>query len=263
MDNRAKAITGADLVAALDWWREAGVDSDFHDAPADWLEAVAKEETPRARAGGNAKPSQNDRAAERGPRLRGDAAPAASPTPAIDLTALPQDISAFPGWWLAEPTLDEGRTAGRVPPRGIAAAELMAIVPEPEREDGEKLLSGPQGRLLDAMLAAMGVAPESVYVASALPRHLPMADWADIAAKGFGQVLVRHVALARPRRLVAFGQNVLPLLGHDPANSPAVSRTFNHEGLTIPLLAGRSLAALLERPRWKAGLWQGWLDWTA
>jgi DNA polymerase len=263
MDNLAKATTGADLVAALDWWREAGVDCDFHDAPADWLEA-AKQPEPRGRTGATLAPAPGAGPVERGSRQRADAPIAAAPTaPAIDLSALPQDISAFADWWLAEPTLDQGRTAGRVPPRGIANAELMIIVPEPEREDSERLLSGQQGRLLDAMLAAMGIALENTYVASALPRHLPMADWAEIAAQGFGEVLARHVALASPRRLIAFGQNVLPLLGNDPANSPAVSRTFNHEGLTIPLLTGRSLAALLERPRWKAGLWQGWLDWTA
>jgi DNA polymerase len=89
-----------------------------------------------------------------------------------------------------------------------------------------------------------------------------MADWDAIAAKGLGALLMHHVKLVAPQRLVALGGNILPLLGHDPAHSPAALRQFNQQGLTIPLLAGKSLAALLERPRWKAGLWQGWLDWT-
>jgi DNA polymerase len=31
--------------------------------------------------------------------------------------------------------------------------------------------------------------------------------------------------------------------------------------MTIPMLAARDLAALLERPRWKADLWRAWLEW--
>ena len=139
----------------------------------------------------------------------------------------------------------------------------MIIVPEPEPEDGEILLSGPLGRLLDAMLDAMGIAPDAVYVASALPRHMPMPDWPDLARQGIGQILRHHVNLVRPRRLIVFGGSILPLLGHDPAHSSAVLTHFNHENVSIPLLVARDLTARRERPRWKAGLWQGWLDWTA
>ncbi len=270
----AKPDMAAEIAAALDWWRDAGVDCEFADAPANWLaeaeeQSAASAHAPRPRDGGDAGRQPRSApgaygAAERSPVPRREAADDVPlNTPAIDRAALPPDLAAFTAWWLSEPALDQGRASGRVPPRGRESAELMIIVPEPEREDGERLLSGPQGRLLDGFLAAAGVAPESVYAASILPRHTPMADWADVAARGFGAVLVHHVLLVRPRRIIAFGQNALPLLGHDPANSPAVLRTFNHEGATIPLLAGRSLAALLERPRWKAGLWQGWLDWTA
>jgi uracil-DNA glycosylase len=142
----------------------------------------------------------------------------------------------------------------------------MVIVPDPEREDAAgdtaRLLSGPQGRLIDAMLAAMGFAPEASYVASILPRHMPMADWSALADKGFGALLCHHIRLVAPRRIIALGSNILPLLGHDTAHSPAVLREFNQDGVTIPLLAGKSLSALLERPQWKSGLWQGWLDWT-
>ncbi|HKR24644.1 MAG TPA: uracil-DNA glycosylase family protein [Allosphingosinicella sp.] len=163
---------------------------------------------------------------------------------------------------MSDPLLDDGRTGGRVPPRGSQGAEFMIVVPDPERDDDASLLAGPQGRLLDAMLAAMGIAAERVYLASVLPRHMPMADWPALTEKGFGALLRHHVKLAAPRRLIALGSNILPLLGNDPAHNPAVLRSFNHEGVTLPLLAGKSLAALLERPRWKTGLWQAWLDWV-
>ena len=246
MDNRPHPGLSADIAAALDWWRDAGVDMDFSDAPADWLappESV-EDEPPLAIPVRAAMPEE----------------PAA---PTIAQADLPVTLAAFSEWWLNEPTLDGGRSGGRVAPRGPAGAELMVIVPEPEPDDSDMLLSGPLGRLLDAMLAAMGLPDDTVYRASALPRHTPMADWSGLARQGIGQVLRHHVGLVRPKRLVAFGSNILPLLGHDPAHNPAVLTLFNHEEGNIPLLVARELAALRERPRWKAGLWQGWLDWTA
>ena len=121
---------------------------------------------------------------------------------------------------------------------------------------------GPQGRLLDAILAAMGISPAKTYIASALPRHTPMADWGELAKLGVGEVLAHHIGLAKPRRIIAFGGNILPLFGNDLPNSDEILRRFNHEGLSIPLLAASDLAVLLARPRVKARLWRQWLDWT-
>lgn len=246
MELAAKPGIGDEIAAALDWWREAGVDCDFAEEPVRWLAPTAAE----AR-----------KAAERRPAAMAEPPPP-PPKPTIDRGAWPQDLAEFREWWLNEPTLDDGRTSGRVAPRGEIGAALMVIVPEPERDDGEQLLAGPQGKLLEAMLTAMGIAPESIYLATVLPRHTPMADWPALADKGFGGLLMHHVGLAAPKRVIALGSNILPLLNNDPAHNPAARREINHDGLTIPLLAGKSLSALLERPRWKAGLWQGWLDWT-
>ena len=138
----------------------------------------------------------------------------------------------------------------------------MVLVPQPEREDSETLLSGPQGKLLDAMLEAMGITPDDTYVASVLPRHTPHADWAAIGAQGMGKVLAHHIGLAAPRSLIAFGSLILPLLGHDPTKSPDILRAFNHEDVSLPLLAGRNLEDMLRRPRWKADFWTSWLDWA-
>ena len=250
MDNRPNPPLADAIAAAFDWWREAGVDCDFADEPADWLAretpAVAAQPVPEAM-----------------PREFGAPEPAARAVVTVDAAALPADLASFAEWWLAEPTLDDGRLGGRVPPHGVQAAEWMVVVSEPEQGDCERLLSGPQGRLLDGVLAALGCDPAQAYVASVLTRHTPMADWDAIAARGLGRVLAHHVALVRPRRLIVFGNNILPLLVNDPAHNPAVLREFHHDGGSIPLFAARGLPALLERPRWKAALWQGLLDWSA
>lgn len=241
----------ADVAAAFDWWRDAGVDCGFTDEPVNWLAPPAEEPRPELKPA--AKPADAS-----GSRRREGAAP----TPKIDSAALPQDLATFTAWWLAEPLLDDGRLAGRVAPRGASGAAIMVIVPEPEREDQERLLSGPQGRLLDAMLSAMGIAPEQAYVASALPRHTPMADWSAAAARGLGETLLHHVRLVAPRRLIVFGSNALPLLGNDLPNSGQILLRVNHQGESIPLWVATDLAFALARPRMKSRLWQQWLEWT-
>ena len=180
-----------------------------------------------------------------------------------DPAALPQDLAAFVPWWLTEPLLDEGRSGGRIAPQGAAGAKLMVLVEEPEAEDSEALLSGPEGRLLDAMLAAFGLKREDAYLASVLPRHKPAPDWNILMQQGIGQVIVHHIGLAAPERLLVLGGNILPLIGHELPQRPAVLRQFNQEGRTIPMLASWGLPALMRQPRAKPVLWRTWLEWTA
>ncbi len=248
----------AEIAAAFAWWRQAGVDMAFRDEPANWI--APPEVAPRPREGGDLRPDGGTSTTARGPRLRGDAETVAAP--AFDPATLPQDLAGFTAWWLSEPWLDDGRVSERIAPRGAAGAAVMIVVPEPEREDRDDLLSGPQGRLLDALLAAMKLSREQVYLASALPRHTPMADWAAAKQRGLGEVLRHHVGLVAAKRLIAFGGNVLPLLGNDPPNSGHFLLEFNHGELSIPLWAATDLGVLLARPRVKARVWQQWLDWT-
>lgn len=237
----AEAITGV-----LDWWRDAGVDLDFHDTPTAWLP-----------------PAEGDGPA----RAVAAAAPAAEapppPTPlGGDPAALPATLADFQAWWLSEPALDDGQVRDRVPPRGPAGARLMILVAQPEAQDGAMLLSGREGRLLDGLLAAAGIDPGEVYFASALVRHRPLPDWASLSARGLGAILARHVALVAPERLLVFGSNIPPLLGHDMTQNAQILPASKHEGASVPVLAARELGALLARPAWKAGLWRQWLDWT-
>ena len=248
--NAGNSLTASAITGALDWWREAGVDLDFHDVPTQWLPATDQ-------AGPAA--STPRRASE--PASPVPAVPVAAPLGG-DPAALPATLEEFRAWWLAEPSLDDGQLRDRVPPRGPAGAELMVIVAQPEVEDGPALLSGREGRLLDGLLAAAGIAPERVYVASALARHTPLPDWAGLEARGLGRILAHHVGLVAAQRLLVFGSNVPPLLGHAVTQNAQILQTFNHEGRSVPVLAARELGALLARPAWKAGLWRQWLDWT-
>lgn len=267
---------GAPIAAALDWWREAGVDLAFADTPRQWLaprrDPAAQEQRPAtplpaafAEAIAAAANAPEASAADETIRIGGDSA------------AYPRDLANFDAWWLAEPSLDGGHVEGRVAARGPVDAPVMVMVAQPEQSDAMagQLLSGPQGTLLSAMLAAMGLAQEEVRIAAALPRHMPQPNWAMMNENGLGAVIRHHVALARPRRMIAFGGGVLPLLGHALPQSPAVLTDVNQKKAGIsdidgpvappvvapPVMAMPDLGMLLERPRAKAVFWNLWLGW--
>ena len=249
MDSDHKPDWAADLAAAQAWWREAGVDLAFADDATDWLANAH----PKA-----AELTTSEPAAESSPSRD---APPLAPRIGGDRAHWPTTLADFAGWWLTEPTLDPAPAAQRVMPVGPHAAPLMVLVAMPEPGDSAALLGGRQGKLLDAILSAFGFAREQVYLASVLPRPIAAPDWAALTDAGLGDVLAHHIALAAPERLIVFGRDVSPLLGHDPAQVAQSSLRFNHEGVSMPLVFAPALDALLERPALKRGLWARWLDW--
>lgn len=239
----AQADLATAITAALDWWRLAGVDCDFIDAPQNWLAEPAR------KAPAQARPAQAPQI-ESGPaQLAGGA------------TAWPQSLDLFAPWWTSEPALAPAGLP-RPAPTGPKGARLMVVVPMPEAVDSDRLLSGPAGALLDAMLAAIGLDRAQVYCASALPARIGAPDWKDLADQGFGTLLTHHIALAAPERVILFGQGgISALLGHALTNSAPDLRLINHDGASIAALTALELEAILARPGLKAGLWGRWLDW--
>ncbi len=231
------------LAAALDWWREAGVDFDFEDAPGSLLSEPEEQPSPTASA--PRKPARE--AVPAAPRIGGDPGD------------YPQELQAFQQWWLNEESLEPSTPSGRIAPSGNAQARLMVIIPMPEVDDREALLSGPQGRLIANMLRAMQVPADQTYLASALPRHMPMADWAQLAENGMGDVLAHHIALAAPERVLILGRDILGLLG--------LERKQGVQEIAFPKQSIQALASfapegLLGNARLRRDLWQRWLDWT-
>lgn len=248
----AGTISTADISAALDWWREAGVDCDFTDVANSWLAAPSEDKSIEQANVDRPKP------ATPAPDVQQEAAPA------IDLLgdSPPADLDQFHSWWLGEPGLDNIGPRGRIAPEGTANAQLMVLVMDPEQGDRDGLLTQTQGRLLDAMLRAMGTDRSRIYLASVLPRHTPMADGTAMAVAGFDKVLRHHIGLAAPKRIIALGSNILPLLGHNVAQDPARFHEFAHDSGTSGLMAGEALESMLSMPRLKARFWRRWLEWT-
>lgn len=238
----------SDIAAAMAWWRDAGVDCAFVDEPTRWIAPpaplpVPEEERPAASRQFTAPPPPPR------PRIGGEAA------------LWPQDLEAFRQWWMEEPSLDGGQVARRVASRGPANAPVMVLVEQPDEDDADRLLSGRQGTMLKSILAAMGFWEEAVTVATVFVRRTPLPDLPGLAEAGLADITRHHVHISAPERLIVLGSNILPLLGNDPAQSAQNLHSFNHEGRTIPLLAGPGFDAMARGPA-KAAFWRRWLEWS-
>ncbi len=250
-----------EFAAAQAWWKDAGVDFDFDDEATDWL---AQPDGKVSQAASDPAHAPIPAATKSSPTPRSSIAEKAKLVPlGGEKSTWPGDLAAFQSWWLAEPSLDSGGSFPRIAPRGAAGARLMIIVPEPEEQDSDHLLSGPLGKFLGNMLAAMGLNADEVYLAAALPRHIPMADWQQLQAAGLAELLRHHIILAAPEKICALGRNIWPLLGHDLTQGSAHLPDFNHEGGSVPILGAEGLAELLRSPPRRKRFWQRWLSWTA
>lgn len=259
-DPTAPSSVSEELAAAMEWWREAGVDCDFTDDATVWLQT-----TPPA-DGNMAQAEEAQRAKskllEREPEA---AASKAAATPRVNFFAdnKPQTLEDFREFWLTAPGLDAIGPRGRVPPRGAKEADLMVLVVDPEESDRDTLLSGRHGALLDRILKATGASSGSVYFASALPRHTPMADTATLAMGGLDTVLEHHIALAAPRRILAFGAQLTPFIAENHSDTQTSLRSINYKAALPPVLAGEGLDSLIETPPLKARFWRRWMEWSA
>lgn len=243
------------LEGAIGWWREAGVDNDFADAPGSWL---AQPETGDAVAARPPPPPAQPAAQT---PLQRALTPGRTPTIGGDRNGWPDTLEEFREWWMTEPSLDDGALERRIPPRGVAGAKLMILVGQPEADDAGGVLTGQAGGMLGSMLRAMAIEPHQAYLASALPTPRAMPQWDALGAAGLGDVVRHHIALAAPERLLAIGRSQLAMFAVDPALARE-PLTLACGGKDVPLLAAPDLAELARSAVRRRNYWQRWLDWT-
>ncbi|WP_435417445.1 hypothetical protein WAB17_11280 [Parerythrobacter aurantius] len=256
-------VSAEDIAGAIDWWRLAGVEVDARDEASGWF-IEQDQSTPEPEpAAATAKPAvaPPQKPAAPPPQMPGTALAGLAKVPG-DATSWPADLAVFRQWWMEEENFSPAGAFPRVPPRGHGGAALMVVVAQPEEGDGDVLLAGPHGALLAGFLRAAGLAESETYFASVLPRHTLQPDWAEVDAAGYGALLAHHIGLARPQRLIVFGQDILTLFPHEPAQEHPFLRRFNHEGGHIPLLPARGLANLARRGGFRARFWQQWLEFS-
>lgn len=242
-----------EFAAALEWWKEAGVDSDFADDATDWLAEAETQKGP---------PSPSEQIAPQPKKPKAAAAPPPAKRIGGDKAGWPTELAAFQSWLVESKDVDDGGAFPVIPSRGVTGSELMVIVSEPEENDRDRLLSGPQGKLLSGMMRATGLEEDALYLAPVLRRHTPMPDWPSMAAAGLGELLAHHIALAAPKRILTFGRNIPALLGNDTAQGAAILHQLDHEGGSIPAMGVSSLAEMLRSAGRRQRFWQSWLEWT-
>jgi len=238
-----------------DWWSLAGVDALVGEQPAGWLV------TPPANDAAAAKPKRVVQAEPELPPLpaalqRQDAAEDAEPKGPV---VFPDDWTEFRNW-LAESDDVPGSQwdAHRVLPVGDAGAPLMLLTAWPEIDDqqGGTLFSGAAGKLLDAMLQAIGMARSDCYVAS-LAVTRPAGGRCDgEEAAELDRLLWHHLRLAKPGRLLLIGSDIVRMAAAT-ALPDARGRllNINQDGGNLEAVAVAHPTMLLARPAQKAAAW--------
>ncbi|HEX8300161.1 uracil-DNA glycosylase family protein [Sphingomonas sp.] len=213
------------LASALEWWRDAGVETLQEDEPRDWLA--------RPLAAPDAAP---------------DKVAAASPP----LEILPTTLEDFVAWRLGPAAPESGWHTPLIAPSGPAHPRLVIFSDMPCAEDSETLMGGPAGILLDRMLAAIGLDRESVYLGS-LAVARPLTGRVPAEQEGrLIQLARHHLTLLRPERLLLFGKAAERLLD-GPADG---SGDVNLFGCTTRAVATYHPRFLLERPAAKSEAWK-------
>lgn len=234
-------IDRGQAAALLEWWRQAGADVAVRgDAPS-WLELA---DAPVA-----ATPPSPSRMAMPVAKPASEPAASAAPKPA-DEGPIPETLEAFKAWLAKRSQARGARHAAAVGPIG---ASLMIMGDRPDRDDIAEGLpfGGDNGRLAVAMAGAMGVAEDALRQALLEPGHLPGERLSD--HKRLAEIARAHIRLARPKRLVLFGDAPARALIDKPLAS---ARAHLHEVEGVPTVATFHPRWLLQRPQDKRLAWQ-------
>ena len=221
-------LTAAEAASVLGWWIEAGVDVAIQETPRAWLGASAAAPVP-------------------------DAAPESK---AASTQELPASLEAFRSWLGETPALPLAQgNVRRVLPKGIEAAEVMLLADMPTPEDvvAGQPIAGQAWELTERMLAAIGFDSEQAYVASLSCFHSPGTRLVGKDLDACADIARRHVALAKPKRLLLLGDATCRALLGKPLTA---ARGHVHKIEGVRAVATFHPRFLLDRPSNKALAWR-------
>lgn len=224
-------LGAAEAASALQWWLEAGVDVVVEDVPRNWL-----------------LPDQQSGAAVDSPD--------AEAVEGRSEDSIPETLDLFRDWLATSPSLPlASASAARIAPKGGPDAPVMLLADSPSGEEsatGEPI-AGDAWALMTKMLEAVGIDPEAAYLANISCFHAPGRRMTAGELESCGAIARRHIALAKPKRLL--------LLGDGPARalfgkSLAASRGHAHKIEGVRSVVTFHPRFLLDRPSEKARAWQ-------
>jgi uracil-DNA glycosylase len=183
-----ESIGIAEAKSALAWWLEAGVDIAVQEQPRDWLKPTAPRIEPAAEA-------------------------------AVSNIAEPdsETLAALQSWLASSAQVPLASVSSkRILPHGPENAPVMLLSDGPTLEDAAagQPIGGESWALATRMLAAIGIAANQAYSASLSCFHAPGTRMTDKDREACAEIARQHIRLAKPRRLLLFGDGpCLALLG--------------------------------------------------
>lgn len=227
----------------INWWAVAGVDLAFSATPVSLLQPPS--------------PQTSDPVAP----VRADSPSKIAriePRKAV-LPPLPDTLPAMLDW-LASDAMLPGLLPGqpRIMPSGAANAPVMIVSDMPDIADLEagSLLSGREGILLDAMLAAIGLSREQTFISALSFGRFP---GGRIEPQLLDQLLMINrtlISLVQPQRLLLLGDKTSrALAGMDLNEARGWLRDVNHADGTTPGITTFHPRFLLQRPQYKRDAW--------
>jgi len=219
----------AEARSALAWWLDAGVDVAVQEEPRDWLKPASPKQA------------------------RSTAEPLAQP----NVTAPTHETLADLQQWLAgsmELPLASA-TAKRVMPVGPENAAIMLLSDAPTLDElaAGQPIGGEAWELTQRMLAAINIAAERAYIASLSCVHAPGARMTPAEREACVEIARRHIELARPQRVLLFGDGVATALLGKPV---AQARGHVHKIEGIRTVATFHPRHLIKRPLDKSLAWK-------
>lgn len=228
MGGEYTADWGRTLASALEWWRDAGVETLQEDEARDWLARPAPAQTAQAAV--------------------------TSPQPEV----LPDTLAAFTAWRTGETVPEAGWMTPRIAPNGPANAQLVVLTDMPESDDQDALLGdSAAGKLFSRMLTAAGVARDSVhFVSLAIARPLAGRIPPDQEARLI-EITRHHLKLLQPAKLLILGQTASRAVAETNDGPPANGLVdVNHFGGHTQAVASLHPRFLLDRPAAKSEAWK-------
>jgi DNA polymerase len=218
------AIDEREAASALRWWLEMGVDAAIQESPRNWLE-------------------------------RGQApAPAESPQPPAP-APVPESLEAFREWLASSPDAPLASARSKpVLPVGAEGAEIMLLSDPPTSDEiaSGAPIGGEAAELMERILAAIGLSGQA-YSANLACFHSPGGRLGPRELEACAAAARRHVALARPKRLL--------LLGDAPCRALLGKGLVDARGHVHRIEGVRAVATchprfLLTQPSKKADCWK-------
>jgi uracil-DNA glycosylase len=217
----------AEARSALAWWLEAGVDVAVQEQPRDWLKPAS------------AKPQAS--VEQQPPNV-------AQPSH--------ETLSDLQHWLASSVQLPfASATSQRVMPQGPENAAIMLLSEAPALEDfaAAQPIGGDSWELAKRMLAAIRIPVEQAYSASLSCFHAPGSKMSPADREACAEIARRHIRLAKPKRLLLFGDGPSQALLGKPLPQ---ARGHVHKIEGVRTVATFHPRALINQPSNKSLAWK-------